>query len=179
MNYHYQKIANYLAFAEKEYNISICIKDYSGFIPVNRELDEALQPFLTHANAFCMYIKSDRHIYHKCLTMIRKMNNRFRKDRCTFFGMCHAGLCEYVTPIINGDFIIGTINIGFFGGYDALALNRIHHVCAQSGLLLEEEAVRLYRKSFTPPTISPEVLIPTMELIAEYLSMTYHTITSV
>ena len=52
MNCHYQKIANYLAFAEKEYNISICIKDYSGFIPVNRELDEALQPFLTHANAF-------------------------------------------------------------------------------------------------------------------------------
>ena len=39
MNCHYQKIANYLAFAEKEYNISICIKDYSGFIPVNRELD--------------------------------------------------------------------------------------------------------------------------------------------
>ena len=176
MNCHYQKIANYLAFAEKEYNISICIKDYSGFIPVNRELDEALQPFLTHANAFCMYIKSDRHIYHKCLTMIRKMNNRFRKDRCTFFGMCHAGLYEYVTPIINGDFIIGTINIGFFGGYDALALNRIHHVCAQSELLSEEEAVRLYRKSFTPPTISPEVLIPTMELIAEYLSMTYDTI---
>lgn len=176
MGNRYEKIADFLAFAEREYHIQICIKDYSGFVPVNKELDEVLQPYLAHTNPFCMYIKSDRQIYHKCLTMIRKMNNRCRKECKTFFGMCHAGMCEFVTPIVSGDIIIGTINAGFFGGHDALAKNRIRHVCRDSPLLNEQEAVRLYAASFKEPSITPEVLVPTMEMIAEYLSLTYDSI---
>ncbi len=176
MGNRYEKIADFLAFAEREYHIQICIKDYSGFIPVNKELDEVLQPYLAHTNPFCMYIKSDRQVYHKCLTMIRKMNNRCRRECKTFFGMCHAGMCEFVTPIVSGDIIIGTINAGFFGGHGALAKNRIHHVCGESALLNEEEAVRLYAASFEEPSVTPEVLVPTLEMIAEYLSLTYDSI---
>lgn len=178
MNNRYARIADYLSFAEKEYNIQICIKDYCGFVPVNKELDEALQPFLVHTNAFCMYIKSEKAVYHRCLTMIRKMNHRCQREGKTFFGMCHAGLCEYVTPIVSGGSVIGTINIGFFPGKEKLSLHRIRHVCHESETLHENEAIRLFHQSISEPHISPEVLIPTMELISEYLSMTYDTMQS-
>lgn len=178
MNSRYARIADYFAFAEKEYNIHICIKDYCGFIPVNKELDEALQPYLVHTNAFCMYIKSEKAVYHRCLTMIRKMNHRCQRKCATFFGMCHAGLYEYVTPIVSGGSVIGTINIGFFPGDERLSLHRIRHVCRESQTLREEDAIRLFYQSISAPRISPEALIPAMELIAEYLSMTYDTMQS-
>lgn len=172
-NRRYAKLAAFLAYMEKEYQIQICIKDYSGFVPVNKDLDEALQPYLAHTNPFCMYVKSEKEVYRRCLTMIRKMNERSQRTGGTYFGMCHAGLCEYVTPIVNRGTIIGSINIGFFPGHEALSLSRIHHVCRESETLNESTARTLYRQSIAPPRISPESLIPMMELLAEYLSMTY------
>ena len=71
MDKRYSKIADFFAFAEKEYQIQICIKDYSGFVPVNKDLDEALQPYLAHTNPFCMYIKSEKAVYHRCLLLQR------------------------------------------------------------------------------------------------------------
>lgn len=178
MSSRYTKLADYFAFMEKEFGVHICIKDYSGFIPVNKELDEAMQPYLAHTNAFCMYIKSEKAAYHRCLTMIRKTNHRCQRECRTFFGMCHAGLCEYVTPIVNRGFLIGTLNIGFFPGHESLALNRISHVCREFPPLNEEMARQLFYASIHPPRIAPQNLIPVMELIAEYLSMTYDTMQS-
>jgi len=172
----YLMLANYLSFAQQQYNIQICIKDYCGFIPINKELDKVLQPFLAHTNPFCMYIKSDKEVYHQCLTMIRKMNHKCRREGRTFFGMCHAGLFEYVTPIINKTDIIGTINVGFFNQDEAIPLTQIHRICSRSELLDEATAIRLFGESVTPPAFSRKELLPMIELIAEYLSMTYDTV---
>ncbi len=172
----YTMLANYLSFAEQQYNVQICIKDYCGFIPINKELDKVLQPFLAHTNAFCMYIKSDKEMYHRCLTMIRQMNHKCRQNSQTYFGMCHAGLYEYVTPIINREDVIGTVNIGFYNCNDKLSRHRIHTVCRESALLDEETAVWLFGESITAPSLPPDGLIPMIELAAEYLSMTYDTI---
>ncbi|NLB91639.1 MAG: hypothetical protein GX786_10540, partial [Clostridiales bacterium] len=49
----YHAIANYLSFLTKEYQLHICIKDFCGFVPINKKLDEALQPFLAHTNEYC------------------------------------------------------------------------------------------------------------------------------
>lgn len=176
MNDRYLMLANYLSFAQQQYNVQICIKDYCGFIPINKDLDKVLQPFLAHTNPFCMYLKSDKEVYHQCLTMIRKMNRKCRHECRTFFGMCHAGLYEYVTPIINKKDIIGTINIGFFNEDDNIPLNQIHRICSQSAILEEETAVMLFHESVTKSNLSPEELLPLMELVAEYLSMTYDTV---
>lgn len=172
----YTMLASYLDFAQKEYNIQICIKDYCGFIPVNKDLDKALQPFLAHTNAFCMYVKSDKEKYHKCLSMIRKMHHKCSNNNETFYGMCYAGLFEYVTPIVNHNIVIGTINVGFFNSNDRLSLRQIKRLCASSDILDEETAIELFRSSVSRPHQSPETLLPMMELIAEYLSMTYDSI---
>ena len=67
----FSKVASYLNYLRDEYNVQICIKDFCGFIPINKELDRALQPFLAHTNPFCMYMKTDQFHYRVCLSMIK------------------------------------------------------------------------------------------------------------
>lgn len=169
----YRKISEFFAFLQNQFGVQICIKDYCGFVPINKELDAALQPYLAHTNAFCMYIKQDKATYYKCLSMIRKTHEKCADSCKSFYGMCHAGLGEYVTPVVCDGELIGTINMGFFSPGEGRSLYRIRKLCESSPNLEKEEAIRLYRRSIREPTIPLETVLPIMELIAEYLSMTY------
>ena len=57
MSISYKSVNAYLRFLRDRMGLHICIKDFCGFIPINKELDEALRPFLAHTNPFCMYMK--------------------------------------------------------------------------------------------------------------------------
>lgn len=172
----YQKIGEFFGFLQNKYGVQICVKDYCGFVPVNKNLDVALQPYLAHTNAYCMYLKQDKATYYKCLSMIRKTHEKCTKDCKSFYGMCHAGLGEYVTPIVCNGELIGTINMGFFSPGEERSLFRIHKLCESSPILEEQEALRLYYKNIKEPAVQLEMVLPIMELVAEYLSMTYGTI---
>lgn len=170
---HFQKITNFFNHIQDEYQLAVCIKDFTGFIAFNQDLNQALIPFLSHSNDFCVYIKSDRSKYRDCLSMISQMSMKSARLKHTFFGMCHAGLYEYVTPILSRDLVLGTINLGFFSYNQELTERQICRVCRSSCLLEEDKAITLYRKSITPVSVPIEKLLPSVELTAEYLSLTY------
>lgn len=174
----YTKITNFFNYLQAQFGVHICIKDFCGFVPINKELDGALRPFLAHTNAYCMYIKQDKEKYYDCLSMIRKCHEKIEKDNRSFFGMCHGGLGEYVTPILSNGALIGTINMGFFSPGEQRSLQRIHKVCASSRLLEEETAKRLFGQNIAEPTIERTAVIPMMELVAEYLGTTYAILAS-
>ena len=109
----FEKIGQYLHYLSEVHGVQFCIKDFCGFVAINKQLDETLRPFLAHTNPFCMYMKSDQEHYHTCLTMIRRMYHKCERLGRTYFGMCHAGLGEYVVPIFDGDVLLGSINAGF------------------------------------------------------------------
>lgn len=174
----YERISQYLTDLRDRHNVHICIKDFCGFIPINKELDKALQPFLAHTNPFCMFIKSDREHYQICLTMIRKIYHKLETERKTFFGFCHVGLGEYVIPIFDGDTLLGSINAGFFQVNEAKTMRRIHRTCAIEPLLDENEGIRLYHTCISHPDIDVETMIYSLEMMAEYLALTYHILKS-
>ena len=99
----FEKIGQYLHYLSEVHGVQFCIKDFCGFVAINKQLDETLCPFLAHTNPFCMYMKSDQEHYHTCLTMIRRMYHKCERLGRTYFGMCHAGLGEYVVPIFDGE----------------------------------------------------------------------------
>lgn len=169
----YYHIAKYLQNLQTRYGVQICIKDFCGFIPINKELDEAIRPFLAHTNPYCMYMKSDQEHWWLCLSMIRRMYNKLERTRATYFGVCHGGLGEYVVPIYNGDTLLGSVNAGFFPVSAAKVHRRICRSCAQEPKLDAAEAEHLYQTCIHTPTISPEDLLPGLELVAEYLGQTY------
>lgn len=109
----YQSVGDYLQFIRDKYNVQICVKDFGGFIHINKDLSEALDPFLAHTNPFCLYMKSEPERFHVCLSMIRKMHDKLLRTKKPFFGVCHAGLGEYVVPVYSGDLLLGTVNAGF------------------------------------------------------------------
>lgn len=172
----YQKISNYLAMLRDKHNVQICIKDFCGFVPINKELDDALQPFLAHTNPYCMYLKSDNAHWHICLSMIRRMYIKCEQTRSTFFGVCHGGLGEYVIPIFNGENLLGSINAGFFPIPEKKVMRRIRHTCAADPPLDPNKACLLYRQCIVPPDVLAEDILPGLEMLAEYLGLTYRLI---
>lgn len=169
----YAKIGNYLSFLRDHHHVQICIKDFCGFIPINKELDEVLQPFLAHTNPFCMYMKSDQIHYRTCLSMIRRMHGKCKSVGNTFFGMCHAGLGEYVVPIYSGELLLGSINAGFFQMNENRTESRIQRTCRHDPPLDCQEALRLYHLSIQEPTVNVEQMLAGLELLSEYLGQTY------
>ena len=172
----YRRITKYLQNLQSRYGVQICIKDFCGFIPINRDLDEALRPFLAHTNPYCMYMKSNQEHWRLCLSMIRGMYNKLEHTKATYFGVCHGGLGEYVVPIFSGDTLLGSINAGFFPVKSARAERRICRSCAQEPQLDANEARKLYKACIMTPTIDPSDLLPGLELLAEYLGQTYRVL---
>lgn len=169
----YEKIRDYLSYLHDRHNVQICIKDFCGFIPINKALDEAVRPFLAHTNVFCMYMKSTQEHYRVCLSMIRRMYNKCKTARKTFFGLCHAGLGEYVVPIYSGDVLIGCINAGFFQVDERRVQARICRACRHAPALDCQEALALYREGVQTADVDVDSMLIGLELLAEYLGQTY------
>lgn len=174
MSTSYKSVNSYLRFLRDRMGLHICIKDFCGFIPINKELDEALRPFLAHTNPFCMYMKSDQDHYRACLSMIRLMYNKCGRMPGTYFGMCHAGLGEYVVPIRSEGALLGSVNAGFFQLNEGRSEARIRSACAKHTPLDAEEALRLYHACIrTPEGFSGADILPGLELLADFLGQTY------
>jgi len=172
----YEKIGRYLSYLRDKHGVQICIKDFCGFIPINKELDTALQPFLAHTNPFCMYMKSDQEHYRICLSMIRRIYSKCERVGHTFFGVCHAGLGEYVVPITSGSTLLGSINAGFFQDERSRhrTMQRLSRTCGKATPLDSVEAQRLYHSCVQAPTVDVDEMLAGLEMLAEYLGQTYH-----
>ena len=162
----YQSVGDYLQFIRDKYNVQICVKDFGGFIHINKDLSEALDPFLAHTNPFCLYMKSEPERFHVCLSMIRKMHDKLLRTKKPFFGVCHAGLGEYVVPVYSGDLLLGTVNAGFFQTNEARTRWCIAHACRCSEGLETERALELYAANIATPTIPVDDLLVELQLVA-------------
>lgn len=174
----YNKLVNYLLYIKEKYNLHICIKDYVGFISVDKELDEALLPFLTHSASYCMYIKQDKKLYYSCLSMMRPMVLKSEKIKSSFYGVCFAGVGEYIIPIFSDNDVIGSINVGFFHPNLEVRNFLIKRLCRKSTLIDESTAQKLYDSSITKATIKDTEVLNILEFVSEYLSFTYTNLLS-
>lgn len=172
----YKAVGDYLRFIRDKYNVQVCVKDFGGFIHINRELYEALDPFLAHTNPFCVYMKSEPERFHVCLSMIRRMHDKVQRRGAGFFGVCHAGLGEYVVPVYSGELLLGTVNAGFFQVDERRTEWCIRRACRYSRGLEADRALALYRASIASPTLPVEDLLVQLELAAEYLGQTYQAL---
>ena len=109
----YQPLIHQLEYLEAAYHLHICVKDYVGFIPIDKELSAALTPYLGHSNPYCMFIKQSQSRYYHCLSMMKKMANKCLTEGCTYRGACYAGVGEYVSPILWEGKLLGAVTAGF------------------------------------------------------------------
>lgn len=129
---------SYLNFLRNNLGFSICIKDRAGFFPyVDKELSMALIHFFLHANTYCEYIKSDKGMFEKCSLMGDQIEKKCLKVRKTFFGVCHAGVGEYIVPMFTADGVfLGYISVGCFQFKGEILKKRISNLSKKSKLLI-------------------------------------------
>ncbi|MDR1252102.1 MAG: AraC family transcriptional regulator [Treponema sp.] len=172
MDNRYGKMSQFLDYISRTYNVSICVKDFSGFIPIDKELDKALQPYLAHTNPYCMYIKSAKRQHFRCLDMMRPMAIKCAKGK-PFWGLCYTGVGEYVVPIKAGELILGAVTAGFFNYRPALSRYLLKRISGASAKINYEKARDLFDQYITAPDIETGQMIIYLEIVAEYLANTY------
>ena len=169
----YARIAELLRHLESTYQAQICIKDFAGFIPINRELEHAIQPFLSHSNPYCMFVKQDKNRYMKCLCSMRPLHDKCSLQNDGFWTLCHAGLREYVVPIRLDDKVLGCIQIGYFSGAEERANKKMEQLFQQCDTSVKEEAAKLLESQRATLQTPIEQLLPILHLLADHLAFTY------
>lgn len=169
----YQALEEYMQYLEAAYNLHLCVKDYVGFIPIDKGLSRALMPYLGHGNPYCMYIKQSPARYHHCLSMMKKIAAKCTKCQGSFCGTCYAGVGEYVTPVLWEGRLLGAVTAGFAEAPKGQALARIARAMEGEGEQEKAQALELYRRHITPTAVPAQVILPALGMVASFLAMTY------
>lgn len=86
-------INNYIDYLESlGLSVSVHGRAVSGILEHN-----------VHANPFCVLVKTDSDAWDKCISCQQKVFARYRDGM--LFGMCHAGMEEYVFFVDSGTFV--------------------------------------------------------------------------
>ncbi len=168
----YEKITQYFSHLERTYNLYVCVKDFSGFVPVDKELHKALEPFMSHKHDYCTYIKKNSSCYLQCLSMIPKMMKKCLEKKEPFYGSCHAGVSEYVIPIIQQDNVLGAFTLGCYVHVNTDLKKRIFNINSGFPDLDISKMMHLVQEVPNPKECDIQSILLTLELIANFLGET-------
>jgi len=102
-------ITNYIDFLEREYGLQISLhgKGFEGYL-------DTLVQYNAHECAYCMYVKSSDECWNRC----KESQKRAEKTAVTgaFFGICYAGVGEFVFPVYAWEKVVGIISVGGYWG---------------------------------------------------------------
>lgn len=87
-----QDIKNYIHFLQKQFNLSISLHPHFR----KASLNSTLMMYGLHCNDYCMCMKTNDELWRTCIANQEKVYNKAKDG--AFFGMCHAGVYEYVYP---------------------------------------------------------------------------------
>lgn len=140
-------ILNYIDYLQKHHGLNITVHgSVQKFAPlkykfVNQNI---------HHVPYCLAVKSNRAAWDNCILCQEKVYKKCRLGS-PFWGMCYAGVEEYITPILN-DQAIGFISVSGYRINPEKALPRIRKV-ADVYVLNYEDLLALYTSSLkdVPP----------------------------
>lgn len=165
-------MTGYLNYITKSYSLQLIVKDFVGFIRLNNSLYYSLEAFLSHESPYCNYLKSDRQICKKCLSMTKKLMLHCSKHPDGFFGYCYAGIGEYVFPIIADGSVIGSINIGLTCLSSERIEKHIKRMCRGSQIDASQ-ALRFYHSLPVISRQTIEDIKPLIKFCSRFLSLAY------
>lgn len=165
-------LIHYMSELERSLGVTIIIKDFVGFLDWNETSFSPLQQFYIHQSKYCMLIKEQNHLWGQCLHGIGLMQNKLNATHKAYIGHCHAGVDEYVVPIVINRYdektIIGAVTVGGFYNprWEEMrkSLSHVYHIN-------ETQADVLYRDSFKPNNYTMKTIEEKVTVIAEYIAL--------
>lgn len=112
MNKLMEDIDNYISYLTNiGLSVSIHGKTIGGLLEHN-----------VHRNPFCTFVKTNDEAWEKCIKCQQKIFSRYNKDY--LFGMCHAGVEEYVFYVDDKTFV----SVSGYGIDREKAIERMNHL---------------------------------------------------
>ena len=155
-------ITAYIEILTFDYHLEVCLCDlYSNF---PQACTKILETFAIHPNSYCSKIKSTK--LNRCLRCQKRVKNQCKKLKEPFFGTCHAGVSEYVFPIIENDVYYGFVAVS---GYRQKPTKKYDYIG-------DAQLTSIYKKSLKKqipaleeiqPLISP--LVHSLKLLTYYI----------
>lgn len=180
-NLNYQVLAQYMEYLHEHFGVHICINDFVGFIPLDKELDLVLQPYMAHTTPYCMYIKSFKELMPKCQNMKKGILARCLREEKHFCGVCHAGVEEIIFPIFYNKQLLGTVNVGIFNSKRDMSGKILTRLSKKYTIELDK-AFKLFALSVTDKPNEEKDLVISFNFLCSYLSnyfgklsVDYHT----
>lgn len=173
MDNRYAPLVQFLEQLRLQHGLQICIKDYTGFIRIDKQLYQALVPYLAHSNPYCLFVKHDKKRFSHCLSMLKKIATASIDQRCSFCGTCYAGVSEWIVPIFADNLLLGAICAGYLPVDMEEARSRIDRAMVNAAEDDKQKAVDLYAAYIVPNEADVRAQLPALEFIASFLSYTY------
>ncbi len=161
----YDVLARFIEYTQEQLNVHVYVKDYVDFILLDDELTQALGNYLAHNSPYCRYIKSDGNRYIKCTSMMDGIIRRLSRAPVNYCGVCHAGVKEYICPIISGGRLIGTVHAGDFAVEERYVC-RFLSAAGEGAELDRHKALELYRANMQQGSPDTRRLKFHLEIIA-------------
>mgnify|MGYP002542142108 FL=1 len=168
------QITNYIDYLKRQHGLQITVHDRTGQLAPYMD---ALAGYNIHANAYCLYVKSQKNLWDKCRF---KQNKVFTKcGEGAFFGMCFAGVEEFVLPFFYEGAVAGFVSVSGYRKNEQKAKERLYTL-SNEYRLDREVLLSLYEnhlcadipdKTFVQTLIEP--LCAMLTLLCAHTAQTY------
>ena len=168
----HEHIKNYIDYLVREHSLFVTIHSRGDRYP---PICVRYADFNMHVNRFCLYIKTDSEIWKKCVLSQQKVC-----DRCSegsWLGMCHAGVVEYVYPILTegkpADFVSVS---GYRPAEDSVlypkAMHKLSKLCREFGLA-PEDVRKVYEAHLTTDIPDKKKVDTLIEPLCDMIRLEY------
>lgn len=162
-----QELNNYLCFLKQYHNLCITIHDRTGF--TNR-FYESLSEYSIHDNSYCLLVKSNAALWNKCIENQLLVSKRCNDKIC--FGMCYAGVEEFVLPVKDGKNTVAFICISGYRKNKIDAHCRIK-ILSERYKISYEKLIYYYENSLSADIPDITFVKQTASIVARLLHLIY------
>ena len=122
------------------------------FVTVHGKGISGLLEYNIHRNPYCALVKTDSEAWRKCINCQQKVFREYKREQ--FFGMCYAGMEEYVF-FVNDKTFVSVSGYGIDKDNAKLRITRI----SKEFYLDKDELINVYENSLKHEKEDVEVLI--------------------
>ena len=122
-----EDIERYISFLRMNCRLSVSVHPQK-YIP---GISEILMKYNLHCNDYCLYLKSNNCLWEYCIGRQHKIIKACENG--SFFGMCHAGVYEFVYPFANRGDIVGFISVSGYKIDNARSESALNRICEKYG----------------------------------------------
>ncbi len=166
--YQFQALRDAITALTVQYGVELHIGGFFEYADCDSPLLRLLSDYIVHENPYCLYVKTNPNLWRECIYLKRRILYKLEANKGPFYGVCHCGVGEYVSPIYCHDRAVGYVSIGCLSPDSNVLNRRFRSICQRYGF--SEDRLRSSYSLYVHPTDPPHALLAAVDTLALLLS---------